>query len=484
MQRYSKDIQSNQIVLNDQLKYNYAGNQLTSVVDSSNNTSAAFQLPGTTAYGYDVNGNMTSRINTVNTGNNISSISYNYLNLPSTMTAGGNAISYTYDASGIKLRKVVGSSVLNEYIGGIQYEQGVLKYLQTSEGRVVRNSDTDYKYEYTLADHLGNGRLYFDINGSQARKIQETNYYPFGLDIQETIIGIENKYQYNGKEKQDQEKMYDYGARLYDPVIGRFNVIDRFAEKYYTMTPYQYGGNNPISTIDINGDSLWVTHRTGFLGLGGKETLRYEVGNYYNKDGSAYEGKVNGFLKQTSSALSDLSQTDEGGSLVSSLVGSDNNFTIVKGTNSFSASNVIAAGANLTEYQTATGNTRGSTGSGGIISFDPSTTTSSMNTAGNTNRPSYIGLGHEMAHGRDANFGVLHFSNDYTGGTGVTYQSQFMGLKKSEWRAAYYENLIRGQAGVPLRTHYGLSNDVNTGTSQGLGPRLLDVNNRPINYYK
>jgi RHS repeat-associated protein len=63
------------------------------------------------------------------------------------------------------------------------------------------------------------------MSGGAARKIQETDYYAFGLDIQRNLVGVENKFQYNGKEKQDQEKMYDYGARFYDPVIGRWNVI-------------------------------------------------------------------------------------------------------------------------------------------------------------------------------------------------------------------------------------------------------------------
>lgn len=42
-------------------------------------------------------------------------------------------------------------------------------------------------------------------------------------------------------------------------MIARFNIPDRYTEKYYGLSPYQYAGNTPINAVDINGDSIWYT---------------------------------------------------------------------------------------------------------------------------------------------------------------------------------------------------------------------------------
>lgn len=235
----------------------------------------------------------------------------------------------------------------------------------------------------------------------------------------------------------------------------KFTTMDPLAEKYYSISPYAYCANNPINAVDFNGDSITITQRTGilsFLGIGKKQTVTYENGKLYNKDGSTYTGKVNGFLAKAVGGLNDLRNTTEGNSIVSELQSSSNIFDIQKGSkNEFEDSNRGRAVSNLIVPGS-------SKGSGGIIRWNPNSTSGGLDVNGGRERASYIGLGHEMAHASDANKGVLDFRvHD--------------GLAVAEWDAVYRENLIRGQVGVPARSYYAI--DISTGIPVGVGPNLF-----------
>ena len=257
LKRYGQTSATGYDVIDD-LSLSYAGNRLKKVADRSG-TSAfnnGFEFKDgvdlSTEYEYDENGNLTKDLN-----KNITAIQYNCLNLPSrVMFANGNSISYLYDAAGRKLRTVhvlEGDSVTTDYCGNVVYENGVPQILLTEVGYV---SLTDGKYHYYLKDHQGNNRVVVDEEGT----VEEVNhYYPFGGVFSST--GDAQPYKYNGKELDRKGGLdwYDYGARMYDAVLGRWHAVDPMSEKYYGVSPYLYCANNPILLVDPNG--MWPTWR-------------------------------------------------------------------------------------------------------------------------------------------------------------------------------------------------------------------------------
>jgi RHS repeat-associated protein len=75
-------------------------------------------------------------------------------------------------------------------------------------------------------------------------------------------------YAFNGQESIDEvsgdNNSYDFGARMYNPRIGRFLSIDNFAGNFTFQSPYVFANNTPIMGTDVNGDSLYIlTYVTG-----------------------------------------------------------------------------------------------------------------------------------------------------------------------------------------------------------------------------
>jgi len=439
----------------DDLIYTYdTGNKLLKVVDNGYATvkDQGFKDGTNTGndYTYDPNGNMLKDLNKAMTSN----ILYNHLNLPTKVTMAAGNISYIYDATGVKLRKIVSTGPTTDYAGNYVYENGALQFFNTAEGYVEPVNASDYKlgfnYVYQYKDHLGNIRLsYSDKNKngvilvstdlSLTEIVEENNYYPFGLKHE----GYNNakgamrnhKFGFGNKEEQDdnlsgsQLNWLDFGARNYEPALGRFLNIDRFSEKYYHLNPYQYGANNPIIFNDIKGDSILIYSKQD------KTYLKYNNGNLYSRNTKTsnwetYSGKsvkvdkngnktIGGFLGKAVAALDNIRNGGTSGNELVGTIQNDSKYVrINEGSNSSSG---VAGGVNWND--------------------------SNQDAAGNS-RPSYIGLAHELGHALDGLDGVMNYST-----IGVIGGKNIPG---NELTSMHWENQIRGENGFTLRQNYGM----------------------------
>jgi len=261
----------------DNLAYTYqpGSNKLAKVADSVKNNAIEklgdFQDGANTDddYAYDGNGNLTKDQN-----KGITSITYNYLNLPQVVTvAGKGTVTYTYDASGNKWQKSTldqstGKTTTTLYLGLNQYRNDTLQFFGTSEGRIRAKDSTGLIVDYFLKDHLGNVRLVVtDQPGTYSPVLEETHYYPFGLTMagissQQSNSSLNNKKLYNkGSELQSKEFSDGSGLELYttplrslDPQLGRWWQIDPKPD--YSQGLYSAMNNNPILHNDPLGDTV------------------------------------------------------------------------------------------------------------------------------------------------------------------------------------------------------------------------------------
>ena len=122
----------------------------------------------------------------------------------------------------------VALTLKTDYCGSMIYENGQLSKILTDVGYITLANSTP-TYHYYLQDHLGNNRVVIDEHG----KVEQVNhYYAFGGLMSESTGGGAQPYKYNGKELDRMHGLdwYDYSARHYDAVLGRWMCVDPLAE--------------------------------------------------------------------------------------------------------------------------------------------------------------------------------------------------------------------------------------------------------------
>ena len=129
--------------------------------------------------------------------------------------------------------------------------------------------------------------------------VQSNHYYPFGMSSAEGSATSQQPYKYNGKELDTERglNLYDYSARYMDPALGRFNTVNSLAEKYYSISPYVYVGNNPPKFIDPDGKKIIIgTSWQRFMGKLGLDSYVAKVTKHFmqnNMDSRRIESTFN-----------------------------------------------------------------------------------------------------------------------------------------------------------------------------------------------
>jgi RHS repeat-associated protein len=246
------------------------------------------QQPGaTTEYCYDANGRLAeTRVG----GTVISTFLHDIWGKISRMTNATGTFFFTYDGNGERIHKVEPSGVTTEPFGFYrETSKGTEKYYFADGRRIARRTGvgkTDVSWYHP--EHLGSTNF---MTGADGAEIQDaySEYTPFGSPLpnkdnntsgphanKNTPIGDRSGgFQFNGKELDD-TGLYYYGARYYDPSIGRFLEPDTTVPELSTqaLNRYSYVLNNPLKYIDPDGHSPAGSH---VRLLGEEDYLRAEM---------------------------------------------------------------------------------------------------------------------------------------------------------------------------------------------------------------
>jgi RHS repeat-associated protein len=265
--------------------YDKTGNRtakdgITYTVNAVNEVTA---LSDNTFFTYDANGNRIQKskgtdtwVYTYDYANNLTEVAKNSVGLGE----------YIYDGDGKRLQAVENSvTTIYIYSGvNILYKEntnGIATYVYGPTGQIAKRTTISQQSDtfYYHTDHLGSTRLVTDESHSI---VSDVIYQPFG---EPTTTG-EEPYLYTGKEI-DATGLYYYGARYYDPDLGRFMTRDPLAGKKaipQSLNRYTYCANNPITLVDPEG----LTYRMCNAGTG-RCIRHHEWDNPHGPGWTAYD---------------------------------------------------------------------------------------------------------------------------------------------------------------------------------------------------
>jgi RHS repeat-associated protein len=213
---------------------------------STTHKHAVVSTTGGWTFGYDGNGNMTSR--NVGTAYTYGYDAENRL----TTVSGGTAASFVYDGDGARVKGTAGGAT-TAYVGNYFEWTGststMKKYYYAGSTRIaVRTGTADPLW--LLGDHLGSTSqtAYYDgtayTNGWQLYKPWGEKRYPSGDSA------IPTTYRYTGQRQENYINLYWYGSRWYDDSLGRFiqpdTIVPLATQGVQAFDRFAYSNNNPV----------------------------------------------------------------------------------------------------------------------------------------------------------------------------------------------------------------------------------------------
>jgi RHS repeat-associated protein len=204
---------------------------------------------------YDEAGRVVRDTNTLR--NSIRHVSYFARGKTSHMSDRNGEYSFSYDGNGLRVRKIEPLGTTIEPFAHYREIPNNVESLYSGAGRVIarRAGSTPGDVFWFHLDHLGGTNLITDVNGAEDVPAR-IHYRPFGEAL---IAGApQNDHAgsrlFTGKEL-DATGLYDFGARPYDPVTGRFLQPDdvEFGVGAEAMNRFTYSLNRPLVLIDPTG---------------------------------------------------------------------------------------------------------------------------------------------------------------------------------------------------------------------------------------
>ena len=167
---------------------------------------------------------------------------------------------FTYDGDGGRVKRTT-SSTITVYIGSLYEEDAYSNqkchiFLGSNRAFTIDIKQSSANTYYYHQDHLGSSNVISDQDGNQAQLLE---YTPYGL-TNRAEGDYNTNYRFTGK-LFDNTDLYYYGARYYDPELGRFITADSIIQSPYdpqSFNRYAYARNNPVKYIDPTGNFFHI----------------------------------------------------------------------------------------------------------------------------------------------------------------------------------------------------------------------------------